>query len=506
MYLIHLRIKFVQSEQFFLFPTGRTKEGLNMKKTFATVMPDKIGSFLKADKCITNLGLNITRVSYNKSLDAHMLFIEVCGKEDKLLILEKELTDLGYIKGNLNTKNIILMEFRLEDKPGALLPILELIDNYKFNISYISSKENQSGFQDFKMGLLIENEEEVYDFVNRAVKLCPVRILDYNSSEKNLDNTVFYISFANEISKKMCLSEEQKAELMVNSNLIMQNLDEKNLPPYKTFDYIGKFSDCLLKYKGEFYNPRITEIQLSDNEYLLIVEPPCGSNICVFVSEDTLIFVDSGFSLYKEELLKILRERIKDFDLKNKQLLLTHSDVDHIGFLDYFDKVWLSKNSKENLYNVYMGKKGFREQNSNHAPYVKISKILSGYKPTDCSNFCVIGEKNDSELLSYIGSVKVANFTFETYEGKGGHIKGETVFVERNLKIVFSGDLFINIDGCIKEQKEFNKIAPYLITSVDCDPELAKMIRKRIKPLLEKGEWTVIGGHGAPCKWDVCGL
>ena len=475
-----------------------------MKKTFATIMPDKIGSFLKADKCIENLGLNITRVSYNKSLDAHMLFIEVEGDKDKLLLLEKELTYLGYIKDELNTKNIILMEFRLEDKTGALLPILELIDNYKFNISYMSSKENGSGFQDFKMGLLIENEKEVYDFVNRAVKLCPVRILDYNSSEKNLDNTVFYISFVNEISKKMGLNDAQKRELLINSNLIMQNLDEQNLPPYKTFDYIGKFSECLIKYKGEFYNPRISEIKISHDVYLLIIEPPCGSNTCVFVCSDMLVFVDSGFSIYKEELLEILRQRIKDFDKKSKKLLLTHSDVDHIGFLDYFDKVWMSKNSKVNLENVWQGKNGFREQNDKHAPYVKISKILSGYKPTDCSNFQVIGEKNDSGLLSYIGSVKVGDFTFETYEGKGGHTSGETVFIERNLKIVFSGDLYINIEDCIKEQKEFNKIAPYLMTSVDCDPDLAKMVRKRIKPLLEKGQWTVIGGHGAPCIWDVC--
>lgn len=475
-----------------------------MKKTFATVMPDKIGSFLKADKCITELGLNITRVSYNKSLDAHMLFIEVEGNEDKLSFLEKELTDLGYIKENLNAKNIILMEFRLNDKTGALLPILELIDNYKFNISYMSSKENGSGFQDFKMGLLIDDEKEVYDFVNRAVKLCPVRILDYNSSEKNLDNTVFYISFVNEISKKLNLTEEQKSEFLINSNLIMQNLDEKNLPPYKTFDYIGKFSDYLLKYKEEFYNPRISEIKLSEEEYLLIVEPPCGSNICVFVTKDTLVFVDAGFGLYKEELLKILRQKIKDFDKKNKELLLTHSDVDHIGFLDFFDKVWLSKNSMINLLNVWQGKKGYREQIDIHAPYVKISKILSGYKSTDCSNFCVIGEKTNSELMSYIGNVKFKNFTFETYEGKGGHIKGETVFIERNLRIVFSGDLFINIEDLIKEQKEFNKIAPYLMTTVDTDPQLAKEVRKRIKPLLEKGEWTVIGGHGAPCTWNVC--
>ena len=46
-----------------------------MKKTYITTMPDHVGAFLKASRCIAALGINITRVSYNKAVDMHTLFI-----------------------------------------------------------------------------------------------------------------------------------------------------------------------------------------------------------------------------------------------------------------------------------------------------------------------------------------------------------------------------------------------------------------------------------------------
>ena len=40
-------------------------------------MPNKIGAFLKAIKSFSEFGINITRVSYNKAVDSHTLFIDV---------------------------------------------------------------------------------------------------------------------------------------------------------------------------------------------------------------------------------------------------------------------------------------------------------------------------------------------------------------------------------------------------------------------------------------------
>lgn len=50
-----------------------------MKKTYITTMPDHIGAFLKASECFAALGINITRVSYNKAVDSHTLFIDAEG-------------------------------------------------------------------------------------------------------------------------------------------------------------------------------------------------------------------------------------------------------------------------------------------------------------------------------------------------------------------------------------------------------------------------------------------
>ena len=38
-----------------------------MKKTFVTNMPNQIGAFLKASRCFSELGINITRVSYKRA-------------------------------------------------------------------------------------------------------------------------------------------------------------------------------------------------------------------------------------------------------------------------------------------------------------------------------------------------------------------------------------------------------------------------------------------------------
>ncbi len=55
-----------------------------MKKTYVTSMPNNIGAFMKASECFAKLGINITRVSYNKAVDSHTLFIDADGTEQQL--------------------------------------------------------------------------------------------------------------------------------------------------------------------------------------------------------------------------------------------------------------------------------------------------------------------------------------------------------------------------------------------------------------------------------------
>ena len=69
-----------------------------MKKTYITTMPNHIGAFLKASECFAELGMNITRVSYNKAVDSHTLFIDAEGGEDQLREADARLQRRSYLR------------------------------------------------------------------------------------------------------------------------------------------------------------------------------------------------------------------------------------------------------------------------------------------------------------------------------------------------------------------------------------------------------------------------
>ena len=83
---------------------------IKLKKTYITTMPDHIGSFLKASKCFAALGVNITRVSYNKAIDTHTLFIDAEGAPEQLQKADDELSKIGYLRNDRSDKSIVLIE------------------------------------------------------------------------------------------------------------------------------------------------------------------------------------------------------------------------------------------------------------------------------------------------------------------------------------------------------------------------------------------------------------
>ena len=98
-----------------------------MKKTFVTTMPDHVGAFLKASRVFASLSVNITRVSYNKAVDMHTLFIEAEASPDRLEQAVRRLREIGSLPGGTQESRVLLLEFKLRDVPGAVSSVLELI-------------------------------------------------------------------------------------------------------------------------------------------------------------------------------------------------------------------------------------------------------------------------------------------------------------------------------------------------------------------------------------------
>ena len=476
-----------------------------MKKTYVTSMPNHIGAFLKASKCFSQLNINITRVSYNKAVDSHTLFIDAEGTEEQLKKADIELEKIGYLQSDTNKTSIVLIEFRLSDVPGSVTSVLELINEFNFNISYISSQENGTDYQYFKMGLYVEDYDKVSEFLKEAEKLCKVRVIDYNSSEKVYDNSIFYNTYVLGLSQTMGLSEDVSRELLVHVNLAMQTLDEQGLSPYRTFDSISKFAELLGASKGSSFNPRISTHKITDNTEITLIEPPCGSNTIIIKSNDKILFVDSGYACYSDEMIRIFKKIVPDFKNMEKTILVTHADVDHCGLLPMFDKIITSSKTANCLQREYEGKNGYREENPLHRPYINICKILTSYKAVNPEKVTAMWNdvENPSEPLTQIGFFDFEELHFEVYEGKGGHLPGEIVLIDYSKHIAITGDVYINMHGLTAEQAEYNQYAPILMTSVDTDSRLCLEERKAIMQRLGVGQWQIFGAHGFKKDYSV---
>ena len=470
-----------------------------MKKTYVTTMPDHIGAFLKASACFSALGINITRVSYNKAVDSHILFIDAEGTQAQLQKADMELQKIGYLGHEHDRQtSIVLLEFCLKDVPGSVQRVLELISDFHFNISYISSQENGTGYQYFKMGLYVEEEAQLTRFLEQARRLCKVRVIDYDRSQNVYDNSIFYRTYVLGLSQMMGLSDDENQELLINVNLAMQTLDERGLSPYRTFDSISQFAQLLSVSGGERFEPRISTHTVTENTQITVIEPPCGSNTMIIKSGGEYLFVDSGYACYRPQMLAIFEKLIPGFAAMKKKVLVTHADVDHCGLLDIFDQVLVNENTAKCLEREYAGENGYREENPLHKPYINICKILTGYQPVDPKKLVTLWRSPEAcqQPLTPIGTYRFGDLCFDVYEGKGGHLPGEIVLIDSKNHIAITGDVYINTHGLTPQQEEYNRYAPILMTSVDTDPALCAQERKAILERLGTGSWQIFGAHG----------
>jgi len=222
-------------------------------------------------------------------------------------------------------------------------------------------------------------------------------------------------------------------------------------------------------------------------------------------SNGEYLFVDSGYACYKNEMLRIFKQLIPDFDEVKKRILVTHADVDHCGLLPLFDEILANENTAKCLEKEYKGENGYREENPLHKPYINICKILTEYRPTDPDKIKTLWKSLPAydKPLTQIGFFSFGELNFEVYEGKGGHLPGEIVLIDYANHIAITGDVYINVHGLTSQQAQYNQYAPILMTSVDTDPKLCLAERNAVMQRLGVGKWQIFGAHGFKKDYSV---
>lgn len=466
--------------------------------TFILSLEDRSGHLLEVSRIISSHNANITRLSYNKVVDQHAVFIEVYASDEDIDNLSRELEEKNYMLQQQSEEVDVLLTLQIIDIPGTVTNILEVFEKYDVNISYVNTQENNTSYQYCKIGLYAANSRRIQSVIDEISTFCEITDINYDTSDRVIDNTVFYHNFAGEMEKKLSLTQEQTNIFLDNSNKILQILEDKHENYFKTFNYIRKFANMTVDYKGDNFNPRVSHKCITDNTTIYLIEPPCGGNVYIINSGDELLFVDSGFACYRNEMKKLFHELFPDFDNMEKKIVITHADMDHVGINDIFSEIYVSENTFINFKREHEGKKNFREENPLHEPYFKLDRIISRYEPPELRKLRILGSKKGDEVLEKLCDFTFNELSFEVYESNGGHLKGEIILVEKDKKIVFTGDIFVNVAGFSKQQYDFNLVAPYLMGSVNSDSKKASKCRKFL--LKEYADYLLCPGHG---EWTV---
>ncbi|MDI9589498.1 MAG: hypothetical protein QM302_00370 [Acidobacteriota bacterium] len=465
-----------------------------MRKTYITNMPDQAGAFLTASKAIAECGGNIVRVNYNRAVDTRTLLIEVDATEEQQELISDRLKDIEYLVDDPGMRQIILIELVLPDVPGALLPTLEVIKRHEVNIPYINSQENGTPYQNFKMGLLVENTAEIKGLLDDLSKICEVRVLDYEATDRLLDSTIFYVTFANTLRETLGLSQEETNGALAQANKVMQVVDKRDESPKEVFGRIQRFAELIVENSGRDFKATVTRHRLADRLTMHVIEPPFGGNTYILEYYGALLFVDCGLGCFENEMRTLLDDLFGDFSFRRKSALITHPDIDAAGLLRLFDTVYLNRTCYSNFVNEHKGRASYRERNPMHAPYNTLTKILSRYETPQLGRCVVIGGRSGDDPLETIGSMRFGDWNLRIIEGAGGHARGETIITCPELRVAFTGDLLVNDTGLTDLQRTFLDLQPHLRASYDTKPELAGRIRGQLRHELDG--YTICPGRG----------
>ncbi|MBQ8536502.1 MAG: MBL fold metallo-hydrolase [Clostridia bacterium] len=481
------------------------------RQTFVTTMPNRTGAFLAAARVFHREGVNMVRVSYNKAVDLHTLFIDGEGEPGALQRVRASLSEMGYLTRQLPEIGVVPIEIDIPDHEGALLPVLEILARYDINISYLNSTQTGESCQHFLMGLLIEKPALIASLLSEVNALYPVRIA--GEAGGCPDNSVFYLDLAARVEKTLHLSQEKLLEFLSEANRTMQLLQRTNENPATVFGQIERFMDYVAGHQGKNFRCQVSRKRLTDQVELAVIEPVCGSNTYLLRAGNTLVMLDSGYALYEKEMQGIFRRLYPDWEGLEKHFYISHADVDHCGLLRALEgegTVHLNPLSYESLRRQGLGVEDNRETRMFCFGYSRLSRLISGYEPPLLERVEIYGQgaPREHEELLRIGEMPIGDLTFQIWEGSGGHLAGEQIYVEPAQGILFTGDNFLDFKGFSKELQDFNAIAPYLMRSVNVDSRKASLMRRAVGDMAARiaaqlgRPALILGGHGSPAGYD----
>lgn len=477
----------------------------SQKFYFIARMPDEPGALHTAAEIVKRYRGNIERIHYDRRIDPYVVFFEVTCEPMEYGSIEGELKAIGFLQTSLTKLGFLKFKVVLPHRAGALFEFLHYTTTAHSNIAFLDFDDQSKHPDQVTISLTLDDVTKLDRLLEQLRSRYPLEILEYDVTGKHLDDTVFYIRFAQELREIIGDQEDQfLMKLLSDINHIVQELTNQDMDPKAVFESVLETGRALKMSTGLDFYADVQRIDVTDKVELFCFQLPCGGNIFVLKDRDDMVLIDTGYGSYREDVKAMLAHYGLGDLSRLRGVYITHADADHSGGAWSFPApVYVHPGTAEIIHAANRAYGSVSESSVLEAVYTKLINLFSAFRPPEGMEPYDLTPKGEVMGLNVIGSIQVGDVKLKVLDGLGGHLHGQVFFVAEKEGVLFTGDSLINFKSLSEERSRFNLLAKNLMTTVNVDSaradqerrvliELAKMLSvlERDRPCL------VCGGHG----------
>ncbi len=478
------------------------------KKYFIVQVPDEPGALHKAARIAKQYQANINRIHYNRKIDVNTVFFDITTSNKHYEKMQHDLKELGYLQTSLNPVGFLKFNLYLPHRTGALFEFLNYLTFAQANIGFLDFDDETTTTPKLTVSLTLEKSSRINDLLNRLKTQYPLEILEYNEEYSDLDDTIFYIVFAQKLREILGMAaNEFLMKLLKDINHIVQELTRIGEEPRDIFDSVLLTGKTLKNNTGEAFYANVQRISLKGDVELFCFQPPCGGNIFVLKNATEMFLIDTGYGIYHFDVQMMLQKYgLGDMD-KLKKIFITHADADHSGAAGYYDvKSFMHPGTWEIIKKANRAYGSVSETSILEEVYTKLINLFSNFNPPDYVKLISDKKYGERNIFPILDKFKIGDLEFEVLESLGGHLYGQIYLLCPEKGVLFPADSLINFQSLSKDRKKFNLLAKNLMTSVNVDGKLATEERKALIELVNEldqklsgknRKCLICGGHGA---------
>ena len=477
------------------------------KHAFVARVPDQPGALHRAAEIISRHQGNINRIQFDRRIDPHTVFFEVTSTPDAREAIREGLLELGYLQTALKSLSFLRLSVHIPHKPGALLDFLRCTTSLGANIALIDFDDRGSNPDLLTVSLNLEENTAVSRLLDQLKSRYRMEVLEYDTSGKSLDDTVFYLRFAQAIRSLVGESEDIfLLRLLGDINHIVQELMNRGQDPRLVFESILRTGETLRNTNGSGFYADIQQISLAADMTLICIQPPCGGSVFLLDTPGECVMIDTGYGIYHREISTLIRTRVPGAMERLSRIIISHADADHCGAGGLYPVTALMHPGTLDIIRVSNRAYGSRSQSSIlEEVYTTLINLFSQFCPPKNTLLLTHAGGEKRGRFPILDRITIGDHRFEILEGMGGHLAGQIYLFSPDLGVFFPADTVINFDHLTRERSEYNTLAVNLVTSVNVDSDRAREERKEIVRIVDdtsgpffggRQSCLVCGGHG----------